>query len=86
MTDVIEGEVLTPMPKRKQGESITMNFIDAFKKLIEGKKITRISWGGNDYCLMKDYKVTIFTKEKYHDWIINDGDVEGSDWIVKEDN
>ncbi len=82
-TDVIEGEMLTPLP-RKQGESITMDFIDAFRKLIEGKKIARISWEGDDYCLMKDYKVSIYTKGSFHDWIINDGDVEGSDWFIKE--
>ena len=85
MDNIIEGEMLTPLP-RKQGESITMNFIDAFKKLIEGKKVARISWGNEDYCFVHDYRVSIFTKGKIHDWIINDGDYEGEDWFVKEAN
>ena len=84
--EIQEGELLTPIP-RKQGESITMDFIDAFRKLIEGKKITRISWANNDYCLMKDGWVSIYTKNDFHIWNINDGDTDGKDWIVvKEDN
>ena len=81
----IEGEILTPLP-RKQGQSITMNFIDAMKKLLEGKSITRISWANTDYCLMKDGWVSIYTKGSFHSWTINDGDTEGNDWIVKENN
>lgn len=87
MENIIEGEMLSPPIQRKAGESITMDFIDAMRKLLEGKKITRISWGNTDYCLMRDGWITIFTKDAFHTWAINDGDAEGQDWIiVKEDN
>ena len=81
----IEDQLLTPIP-RKQGESITMDFIEAMKKLIEGKRISRISWANDDYCLMKDGWVTIYTKGSFHTWTINDGDTEGSDWIIVKEN
>lgn len=94
MENVVEGEFLTPPPtiKRNVGESITMSFIDAMKKIIEGDKVTRISWGNNDYCLMKDGWLKIFiksekdTEAQFHNWSINDGDIEGEDWIVLKDN
>jgi len=79
-------KTLTPLP-RKQGESITMGFVDAIQAIIAGKKVARISWGNTDYCLMKDGWVSIFTKGAFHVWKINDGDTSGEDWFVlKEGN
>lgn len=72
---------LTPLP-RKKGESITMDFIQAMKHLIDGKKISRVSWGNTDYCLMKDGWISIYTKDKFHTWSINDGDTDGQDWFI----
>lgn len=83
MEQVIEGEMLTPMPKRKEGESITMSFIDAMRELVNGKSIRRISWPSiTDHCLLKDGWVSIHTKGSFHSWNINDGDIEGEDWII----
>lgn len=85
MEEAIDGEILTPLP-RKKGESITMNFPDAMKQIIAGKKVSRIGWANNDYCLLKDGWLSIFTKEAFHTWSVNDGDMEGEDWFVKENN
>ena len=82
---IIEGEFLTPIP-RKKGESITMSFLDAMAEIIAGKKVARVSWGNADYCLMKDGWVSIFTKDKFHTWTINDGDTEGNDWFILKEN
>ena len=79
--EIIEGEFSTPIP-RKKGESLTMDFIDAMRKIKEGMKVTRISWDNTDYCLMKDGWLTIYTKNAFHTWSVNDGDMEGQDWIV----
>ena len=79
-------QTLTPMPKI-QGKAMTMDFLQAMKKIIEGKKAARISWGNTDYCLLKDGWLTIFTKGAFHTWSINDGDIEGFDWrILEEEN
>jgi hypothetical protein len=77
-------DTLTPTP---QGASVTetMSFYDALKKIAEGKSVTRISWGNTDYCLMKDSWLSIFRNGKFSTWLINDGDMEGNDWIVKKD-
>lgn len=86
MDNVQEGELLTPIP-RKQGESITMDFPDAIKEIINGKKVKRISWPDEDQGLLKDGWLTIFTRGAFHTWSVNDGDLEGQDWIViKEGN
>lgn len=92
MNDVIEGEIepriptLTPLP-RKQGESITMDFPDAIRKVIEGKKIARISWANDDYGFVKDDFLSIFTKGAFHTWLVSQGDLEAEDWfVVKENN
>ena len=89
-------DMLTPIPEtpivREEGESITMSFIDAMREIINGKKVRRISWGNSDYCLLKDGWLTIYTqnvkdtKQEFHTWNINDGDIEGEDWIVVREN
>lgn len=82
MDNVQEGELLTPLPVRKEGESITMDFPSAIREVINGKKITRISWNNTDYCLLRDGWLTIYTKNAFHTWSVNDGDLESQDWIV----
>lgn len=74
-----EAEILTPMPTAK---SVTMSFYDALKKVVAGEKITRISWGNHDYCLLKDGYLSIFRNDGFHGWLVNDGDMEGMDWCI----
>ena len=87
MDNVIEGEIeenLTPIP-RKQGESLTMDFPDAIRQIMDGKKIARMSWNNTDYCFMKDEWLTIFREGKFHTLLVSQGDLEGNDWyVVKE--
>lgn len=78
-----EGEMLTPKPVQVS-KPLTMNFPEAMRKILNGEKVERVSWGGSDYCLLKDGWLTIFTKGEFHTWSINDGDMEGNDWVVKE--
>ena len=82
---VPKEEYLTPIP-REVGQSITMDFIDAMKEIIAGKKVRRISWETQtDHCLLKDGWLSIHTKGAFHTWSISDGDIEGQDWIVIKD-
>lgn len=81
MDNVQEGELMTPMPKI-ESRPMTMSFFDALKKIQQGNKVTRISWANKDYCLMKEDWLTIFTKDAFHTWIINDGDMNGQDFII----
>jgi hypothetical protein len=73
---------LTPTVNQAQ----TMPFYLAIKEIKNGKKVRRLSWVG-DYCYMKDGWLVINTNKEDHNWSINDGDIEGEDWVVvKEGN
>ena len=72
-------EVLTPEPEHT---ARTMGFPDAIKEIILGRKVARVSWGNEDFCLLKDGWLTIFTKGDFHTWSVSDGDLEGQDWVV----
>ena len=67
-------------PPVVEGE-VEMSFPDAIKTVIEGKRITRTSWNDiNEYGLLADGWLTIHTKGKFAQWIVNSGDLEGIDW------
>lgn len=87
MDDIQEATIvpaLTPLPK-VQGKAMTMSFIEAMQKIIEGKNVSRLSWNSGDYCLLKDDWLTIFTKGSFHTWIISSGDMlDTQDWIIVE--
>lgn len=72
---VMEDKVISGTPR-------TMNFIDAMKRIQAGEKVSRVSWGNTDYCLMKDGWLTVYRKNEFHTWLINDGDMDGQDWII----
>ena len=72
---------LTPLPK-VAGKAMTMDFPDAMREIIAGNKVMRLSWTNPDYCLVKDGWLTIFTKGDFHTWSVNDGDLDGQDWVV----
>ena len=83
--NVVDFNILTKKPE-------TMNFYDAIRQAIVGKKIQRISWPTPDYGVMSDLSVKgkglgelmIYTSKdgKLHKWIINDGDINGIDWVI----
>ena len=62
--------------------AVQMNFYDALHEITDNKRVARVDWKSKDYCLMHDGKLSIFTKGKIRPWIVNDGDLEGRDWIV----
>lgn len=79
----ITPELPPKPPQNLPTQSRTMDFPDAIREVINGKIIKRLSWSvASDYGLLKDGWLTIFTKNKFHVWKINDGDLEGQDWIV----
>lgn len=79
--DIVDVEDMTPVPP-EPSKARTMDFIDAIRQIMQGKYVKRVSWGNNDYCLMKDGWLSIYTKGEFHSWTVNDGDMEGQDWII----
>ncbi len=69
-------------PKINKVEEKELNFYDAIREVMQGKYITRKEWNNSDFCLLKDGLLTIWTKGEFHNWLINDGDINGTDWIV----
>ena len=64
----------------------TMDFLDAMRELMNGKKIRRVSWPDpRDYGLLRNGWVSILRGDKFHTWNINDGDLEGRDWTVVQE-
>lgn len=67
-----------------QSKPVTMNFYDALRRISEGKLVKRISWANGDYCLLNEGYLSIYKNKegKIHAWMVNDGDMEGEDWII----
>ena len=59
-----------------------MDFPDAMRQVMFGKKVSRVSWENNDYGFLKDGWLTLWRNKKFSTWLISDGDFDGSDWIV----
>ena len=66
------------------GKSETMNFFDALKEVLAGKKIHKLEWEDKGfYGYIKDAILTLHKPEGTdHGWIITDGDMVGTDFIV----
>ncbi len=74
---------LTPMPQ-EEVKPRTMDFPDAIRQIIQGKKVARVSWGNTDFGVLEKEYLSIFTKGSLHTWLVSQGDLEGQDWVVVE--
>ncbi len=79
---VIDVEPLSPVEMRKPEY---MDFPDAIRQLINGKRIARVEWHNADYGVFKDGWLTIFRNGIFHTWLCNDGDLLADDWQVLVD-
>lgn len=76
----------SPLPESTDQVSLKMTFPDALREILNGKRITRLSWDNLDEfgCLHESY-LTVHTKGEYHQWMVNDGDLNAIDWVVIPD-
>ena len=86
------GSTLTPPSTivPKSNSVATMAFDQAIRRVIDGKKITKLEWKDKrSYCLLADNLLQLHkageAPDKLHPWIINDGDLLGTDWIELEE-
>jgi hypothetical protein len=63
----------------------TMDFPDAIRQLINGKRIARVEWHNADYGVLRNGWLTIFRDGTFHTWLVNDGDLMADDFIVLAD-
>jgi len=61
-----------------------MDFYDAIRQLVDGKRVTRAEWNDiTEYCfLSKDGFLSIFRGGKEHRWLVGDGDILATDWVI----
>lgn len=78
---------ITPKPKvTPVSKAQTMDLFVALRHVNNGKKIKRLAWPDpRDYCFMSGGWLTILRGTKFHTWNINDGDMEGQDWVIVND-
>lgn len=64
-----------------------LSFTEAIQRILDGQKVTRLDWGDNEtYCLLNDTYLSIHNSGEpsttIHKWIVSDGDLFGTDWVV----
>jgi hypothetical protein len=81
----------SPTPAVPLSESptpILMDFPTAIRAVIEGKSITRLDWNDNEiYCALRNsfLEISYDMKTKFYKWctwIVSEGDLLGTDWVV----
>jgi len=70
----------SPVPKKEK----LLTFPEAMQAVIDGKKITKKEWGNYAFLAMINNGRLQLQKPngKFYDWIVNDGDLLGEDWIA----
>lgn len=82
--DIIIPDVIPDVTKESPLKN-QMNFYDAVKQAVGGKKITREEWANKEiYCLLSEGEVLTLHKADgtLHSWIISLGDIAGDDWFI----
>ena len=74
------NEGMSPTPRKIK----EMNFPDAIKEIIAGKKITKLEWCNKEIYGVLEDEILVLWKEdgKKYQWIISEGDLQGEDWVV----
>ena len=74
----------SPLPS---AVSVSMDFFDALRSISHGNRATRTEFGSPEiYGIMHDGKLHIRLSDGLlHPWIINDGDMAATDWVVVPD-
>jgi len=70
------------MPTKKKLE-VELAFPEAIRALIGGKQIRRKEWSdGSEFGLLKDSFLMIHREDKFHTWIVSEGDLLAIDWVI----
>lgn len=88
MTEQVATSPTSPVAKKpKVGKPVVMDFFAALRKATAGERITKVEWADpNIFGVIKDGRLVIrggvMGDDKFHPWIITDGDLVGEDWKV----
>jgi hypothetical protein len=60
-----------------------LNLFQALEQVSQGKKIAKLEWGKSFHVCLQDSKLQLIKPDnKAYDWVISDGDLAGTDYIV----
>lgn len=80
----MQEQTTSPVPAvSSKPEQLTLP--QALNEVIDGKKITRIAWNNDHYCLLKEGFLELYRDSKFYQWIVNEGDLLAIDWVVVSD-
>ena len=81
MTEKTTSPIIGDIVDKKSNQ---VSFPDAMQAVNEGEKITRIEWADeNVYGIKKDGFLMLHKDDdKFYNWIVNDGDLEATDWTI----
>lgn len=65
-------------------EPKNIDFPEAIRQIILGKKVTRIEWTNkSEYGFLNGKYLSLHKADgKDYQWIVNDGDINGTDWVI----
>lgn len=74
------------MPTPVRTDATDMDFYDALKQIVAGKKVTRQDWQNEDCVFLHAGAVHLRkTDGSLHTLIVSDGDIAATDWaLVRE--
>ena len=73
----------SPLPTSKKFEKRVVGFPEAIGALIGGAKIRREEWSdASEFGLLKDQYLMIHRNDKFHTWIVSEGDMLALDWQI----
>ena len=74
----------TPVVARARSLPVQMNFYDALRELVGGKRITKLEWNSAEfYGILSETHLKLHRPDgKLYDWVLTDGDMVGTDWII----
>ena len=74
---------ISPIPSKNKKKITTLTFPEAIAEVIKGKKIERLEWEKKEYAFLNADMLSLHKADgKNYQWIINDGDLLATDWIV----
>jgi hypothetical protein len=78
----LETPMMSPSVKDMPQEVGSLNFYDAIKEIVNGKKVTKLEWANDDYVFMKAEILHIHRDGADHRWIISEADIVGEDYVL----
>ena len=80
---------MSKSPKPNRFEVIALcDFPDAMRAVIDGKQITKQSWGTDSYAMLRNAELQIHLidepnlEDGWHVWKVSEGDMIGEDWVI----